>query len=129
FGIGTRDSRGNWLEVYYPQPALRPDPALITGIADASGYEGGNEAVELDKLALSVMLDSASRAGDRAQADLLSLLLQSSRPVVAVFLESDAPPSSVPEVYLKLHLLSHRLMKPHGVTLDGMFAVLPNVAW
>jgi 2,3,4,5-tetrahydropyridine-2,6-dicarboxylate N-succinyltransferase len=32
-------------------------------------------------------------------------------------------------VYLKLHLLSHRLVKPHGLNLDGMFGLLPNVAW
>ncbi|HCD56265.1 MAG TPA: 2,3,4,5-tetrahydropyridine-2,6-dicarboxylate N-succinyltransferase, partial [Halieaceae bacterium] len=31
--------------------------------------------------------------------------------------------------YLKLHLLSHRLVKPHGTNLQGLFAILPNVAW
>ena len=30
---------------------------------------------------------------------------------------------------VKLHLLSHRLVKPQGTNLDGLFAVLPNVAW
>ncbi|HBQ41206.1 MAG TPA: 2,3,4,5-tetrahydropyridine-2,6-dicarboxylate N-succinyltransferase, partial [Halieaceae bacterium] len=33
------------------------------------------------------------------------------------------------EAYLKLHLLSHRLVKPHGTNLQGLFAILPNVAW
>ncbi|HJQ42741.1 MAG TPA: DapH/DapD/GlmU-related protein, partial [Jatrophihabitantaceae bacterium] len=31
--------------------------------------------------------------------------------------------------YLRLHLLSHRLVQPHGVNLDGIFAILPNVVW
>jgi 2,3,4,5-tetrahydropyridine-2-carboxylate N-succinyltransferase len=48
---------------------------------------------------------------------------------VAVILENDEKPQTVPEVYLKLHLLSHRLVKPHQVNLDGMFGILPNVAW
>ena len=33
------------------------------------------------------------------------------------------------DAYLRLHLLSHRLVKPHDVNLDGIFAALPNVAW
>ena len=37
--------------------------------------------------------------------------------------------ASVPEAYLKLHLLSHRLVAPHGTNLDGTFGILPNVAW
>ena len=44
-------------------------------------------------------------------------------------LATDAAPVSVPEAYLKLHLLSHRLCRPHEQKLDGLFAVLPNVAW
>jgi len=35
----------------------------------------------------------------------------------------------VPDAYLRLHLLSHRLIEPHGTNLDGIFAVLPNVVW
>jgi 2,3,4,5-tetrahydropyridine-2-carboxylate N-succinyltransferase len=49
--------------------------------------------------------------------------------VVLTVLEQDSPPQSVPEAYLKLHLLSHRLCKPHSLNLEGLFAVLPNVAW
>jgi len=46
-----------------------------------------------------------------------------------VLLTLDQPPRNVPEAYLKLHLLSHRLVKPHGTNLEGLFGVLPNVAW
>jgi 2,3,4,5-tetrahydropyridine-2-carboxylate N-succinyltransferase len=39
------------------------------------------------------------------------------------------PPADVPDAYLRLHLLSHRLVVPGGVNLDGIFAVLPTVVW
>jgi 2,3,4,5-tetrahydropyridine-2-carboxylate N-succinyltransferase len=48
---------------------------------------------------------------------------------VLVIIETEETASSTPEVYLKLHLLSHRLVKPHGINLTGIFALLPNVAW
>ena len=38
-------------------------------------------------------------------------------------------PTNVPEVYLKLHLISLRLVKPNQTNLDGIFGILPNVAW
>ena len=38
-------------------------------------------------------------------------------------------PKDVTDVYLRLHLLSHRLVKPHAVNLEGIFAILPNVVW
>lgn len=40
-----------------------------------------------------------------------------------------APPANVADAYLRLHLLSHRLVRPHSINLDGLFGVLPNVAW
>jgi 2,3,4,5-tetrahydropyridine-2-carboxylate N-succinyltransferase len=46
-----------------------------------------------------------------------------------VQIDLDAPPVSVPDAYLRLHLLSHRLVAPHGVNLDAIFATLNNVAW
>jgi 2,3,4,5-tetrahydropyridine-2-carboxylate N-succinyltransferase len=46
-----------------------------------------------------------------------------------VAIELDQPPADVPDAYLRLHLLSHRLVRPRGLSLDGIFGVLPNVAW
>jgi 2,3,4,5-tetrahydropyridine-2-carboxylate N-succinyltransferase len=48
-----------------------------------------------------------------------------------VFVEIDLrePPASVPDAYLRLHLLSARQVLPRGVNLDGIFAVLTNVVW
>jgi 2,3,4,5-tetrahydropyridine-2-carboxylate N-succinyltransferase len=39
------------------------------------------------------------------------------------------PPVDAYDAYLRLHLLSHRLIKPHDANLDGLFGVLSNVAW
>jgi 2,3,4,5-tetrahydropyridine-2-carboxylate N-succinyltransferase len=50
-------------------------------------------------------------------------------PVQTVVADLSAPPADTHDAYLRLHLLSHRLVRPHEVNLDGVFAVLPNVAW
>jgi len=39
------------------------------------------------------------------------------------------PPKDVPDAYLRLHLLSHRLVAPHGQSLEGIFGILNNVVW
>jgi 2,3,4,5-tetrahydropyridine-2,6-dicarboxylate N-succinyltransferase len=39
------------------------------------------------------------------------------------------PPADAYDAYLRLHLLSHRVIKPHDANLDGLFGVLNNVAW
>jgi 2,3,4,5-tetrahydropyridine-2-carboxylate N-succinyltransferase len=48
---------------------------------------------------------------------------------IGVSVDLDAPPRSVPDVYLRLHLLSHRIVTPNTMNLDGIFGVLPNVVW
>jgi 2,3,4,5-tetrahydropyridine-2,6-dicarboxylate N-succinyltransferase len=50
-------------------------------------------------------------------------------PILTVIEDLSAPPAGTADAYLRLHLLSHRLVKPHGLNLDGIFGVLPNVAW
>lgn len=44
-------------------------------------------------------------------------------------IEIEKAPSDVSDVYLRLHLLSHRLVRPHGISLEGIFGILPNVVW
>jgi len=46
-----------------------------------------------------------------------------------VEIELDAPPASTPDAYLRLHLLSHRLVLPNTINLDGIFGHLPIVMW
>ena len=48
---------------------------------------------------------------------------------VALEIDLTKPPASVSDAYLRLHLLSHRLIKPHGLSLDGIFGILNNVVW
>ncbi|CAA6814873.1 MAG: 2,3,4,5-tetrahydropyridine-2,6-dicarboxylate N-succinyltransferase (EC [uncultured Thiotrichaceae bacterium] len=48
---------------------------------------------------------------------------------VDIEIEIDAPPQTTEEAYLRLHLLSECAVKPHGVNLEGVFGLLPNVAW
>lgn len=49
--------------------------------------------------------------------------------LVAVEIDLDAPPSSTPDAYLRLHLLSHLIVKPNTINLNGIFGILPIVAW
>lgn len=51
------------------------------------------------------------------------------REVVSIEIDITQPPKSAADAYLRLHLLSHRLVKPHGVALDGIFSLLSNVVW
>jgi 2,3,4,5-tetrahydropyridine-2,6-dicarboxylate N-succinyltransferase len=50
-------------------------------------------------------------------------------PVLTVIEDLQQPPQDTADGYLRLHLLSHRLVKPRGLNMDGIFGVLPNVAW
>ena len=49
--------------------------------------------------------------------------------VVQTVLALDEPPRDAYDAYLRLHLLSHRLVAPHGLNLDGIFGLLSNVVW
>ena len=48
---------------------------------------------------------------------------------IEVIINLNDKPKDAADVYLRLHLLSHRLVKPHGVNLDGIFSLLANVVW
>jgi len=51
------------------------------------------------------------------------------REVISVEIDITKAPENAADAYLRLHLLSHRLVKPHGVALDGIFGLLSNVVW
>jgi 2,3,4,5-tetrahydropyridine-2,6-dicarboxylate N-succinyltransferase len=48
---------------------------------------------------------------------------------LCVAADLDQPPTDSADAYLRLHLLSHRLVRPNSMSLDGIFKVLPNVCW
>jgi 2,3,4,5-tetrahydropyridine-2,6-dicarboxylate N-succinyltransferase len=51
------------------------------------------------------------------------------RELVSIEIDISKAPTSAADAYLRLHLLSHRLVKPHGLALDGVFSILSNVVW
>ena len=69
-------------------------------------------------------VDAALAGGDRRDA----LRRVTVRPI-RLTIDVDEPPSSAADVYLRLHLLSHRLAPPRSLNLDGIFGQLNTVAW
>ncbi len=51
------------------------------------------------------------------------------RELVSIEIDIAIAPTSALDAYLRLHLLSHRLIKPHEAVLDGLFGLLNNVVW
>lgn len=128
-GVGTRNTKDEWLEVFYPHPLLHPAPALCQAVADIVGHNGANSAMPITNEQAGLLAQSFRSLGETALADITNAMQGSDRPLVVTMLATDAAPASVPEAYLKLHLLSHRLVQPHGINLTGLFGVLKNVAW
>jgi 2,3,4,5-tetrahydropyridine-2-carboxylate N-succinyltransferase len=88
------------LDTWYPEPALG---------------EPGEETEAPAAIAEATGREDAAR-GVRLDA-------------VCTVIDLDAPPADAADVYLRLHLLSHRLVAPRSINLDGMFGLLTNVAW
>jgi len=120
-GISSQNSAGETLDVFYPQPLSNLSGDLATTV---SGLSGPLDASQLNSLAQDLVA-----AGAPEQADLANRLKDSAGSVIATVLQDNVAPGSVADAYLKLHMLSHRLVRPHGTNLDGLFGLLPNVAW
>ncbi|SDT54290.1 2,3,4,5-tetrahydropyridine-2,6-dicarboxylate N-succinyltransferase [Jiangella sp. DSM 45060] len=100
FGLATIAADGTILDVWYPSPALGKPP-----------ISSDDALVELRDLEVE----------DRDR--------EVRRTVVQTDIDLDAAPADAQDAYLRLHLLSHRLVAPHGQVLDGLFGVLNNVVW
>ena len=74
----------------------------------------------------STPVDVADLAAGERDDDLRGVRV---RLVTTVIDDLDAPPTDAADVYLRLHLLSHRLVKPRSINLTGIFGLLANVAW
>ena len=101
-GLTTITDDGQVLDTWFPQPALGTRPA------DAAAPEG------LEGLEGLAGPDPARRV--RTEVRLVEIDL-------------DAAPADAPDAYLRLHLLSHCLVEPNSINLDGVFGALPNVVW
>lgn len=129
-GVGTQNSQGEWLEVMYPAPLINPSEAVLTAVRGTLKCEGNtNETLSIHPEQCTVIAIALREAGATEQADIADAMAASQRPLVVTFLAEDIAPNNVPEVYLKLQLISHRLRRPHQLDLTGMFGLLKNVAW
>lgn len=96
------------------------DSASATGLATFSGDE---------------ILDVWYPDPTDTKADLSSLAMVDeprkveTRVVTTSIDDLSQPPDDPADAYLRLHLLSHRVYKPHDINLDGVFGVLNNVVW
>ncbi|MQA62394.1 MAG: 2,3,4,5-tetrahydropyridine-2,6-dicarboxylate N-succinyltransferase, partial [Actinophytocola sp.] len=111
-GLATITSDGTVLDTWYVNPKLidATDQAGTTRLSDAE------TASALGAAAVSQLGPDTDRGVE----------------VVAVRTtigSLTAPPVDAHDVYLRLHLLSHRLVRPHGQNMDGVFGLLTNVAW
>ena len=117
-GMGSKNSKGEWLEVYYPRSLINPSESLIKKAQELIEYQSGNFTSPVPQELLEELNDvikDFSKLGDKKS--------------VLVIADSKEPPNDVPSSYLRLHLLSHRLVKPNEINLDGIFNLLPTVAW
>ncbi|GAA3940255.1 2,3,4,5-tetrahydropyridine-2,6-dicarboxylate N-succinyltransferase [Litoribacillus peritrichatus] len=128
-GVGTKNEKNEWLETFFQAPVLSPSKSIIEAAKTTLNYEGGNATIEANADLLAKLASALESEGEASQAEVANICAKASAPTVIVILESDEQAESTPEVYLKLHLLSHRLVRPHGVNLSGIFGLLPNVAW
>jgi 2,3,4,5-tetrahydropyridine-2-carboxylate N-succinyltransferase len=102
YGLATTTERGAVLDTWYPEPELGEGPDT-TQLHDVPPLLASLEGADPDR-------------GIRTS-------------VVRTTIDLDVPPSDGPDAYLRLHLLSHRLVRPREINLDGVFGVLTNVVW
>ena len=103
-GLATITQDGTVLDTWFPSPQLGSRPT----------QEAAADGRLFEQLQLLVGKDAARGVH---------------REVVTIGIDLDSPPASPSDGYLRLHLLSHRLVAPHGQNLSGLFNILSNVVW
>ncbi|MEV4557363.1 2,3,4,5-tetrahydropyridine-2,6-dicarboxylate N-succinyltransferase [Kitasatospora sp. NPDC049285] len=111
-GLATIAADGTVLDTWFPSPELAAAPGP-SGTVRLSAEEA--------ELALGPGAAEALRPDARRGVEVVA--------VRTVISSLDEKPLDAHDVYLRLHLLSARLVKPHGQNLDGIFGLLANVAW
>ncbi|MDT5092994.1 MAG: 2,3,4,5-tetrahydropyridine-2,6-dicarboxylate N-succinyltransferase [Mycobacterium sp.] len=106
-GLATITDDGTVLDAWFPAPELDGD-----GEAGTARLSVAEVPAELAAL--------AGRDDDRAVETVL---------IRTIITALDQPPADAYDAYLRLHLLSHRLVKPHEANVSGIFGVLANVVW
>ncbi|AGH80719.1 2,3,4,5-tetrahydropyridine-2,6-carboxylate N-succinyltransferase [Psychromonas sp. CNPT3] len=129
FGTATKNRQNKIIEVFYPYPLLAPSDDLVAIVGALSGYQGGNVTLEISPEVAEQLSAAFNGADETSNADFAVAAAKSTQPLVLTILETDDAPASVAQGFLKLQLISHRLVKPHALSLDGIFSVLHNIAW
>jgi 2,3,4,5-tetrahydropyridine-2-carboxylate N-succinyltransferase len=125
--IATAD--GVALDTWYPTPSLGRPPDRL-----APNPKAGS-AAEAEPARVAAARPEADRepAPGSLTARLPPERVDQERRVhtihVTRVIDLDAPPVDVPDAYLRLHLLSHRLVAPNHLNVEGIFGVLPTVVW
>ncbi|PAS46289.1 2,3,4,5-tetrahydropyridine-2,6-dicarboxylate N-succinyltransferase [Vibrio cholerae] len=125
----TKNRDGKIIEAFFPTPILAPSEALVAALAPIAGYQEGNQALEISAAQSAQLAEVFAAHQQATSAAFADKAANAKQPLVLVILASDDKPQSVAEGYLKLQLISHRLVKPHGTVLDGIFGLLHNIAW
>jgi 2,3,4,5-tetrahydropyridine-2-carboxylate N-succinyltransferase len=112
YGLATVADDGTVLDTWYPAPELAAEPGP-TGTERLTPEQAAQ--------ALGAAAPKALGPDPRRGVEVVAV-----RTVIASL---DEKPVDTHDVYLRLHLLSHRLVRPNTVSLDGVFGLLANVAW
>ncbi|RXJ72545.1 2,3,4,5-tetrahydropyridine-2,6-dicarboxylate N-succinyltransferase [Veronia nyctiphanis] len=128
-GTATKNKDGKIIEAFFPTPLLNPTDDLVSALGAHVDYQGGNQVIEVTTAQCDALASAFSAAGENASATFAAKATSSAQPLVLVILATDEKPESVSEGFLKLQLISNRLVQPHGTVLDGIFGLLHNIAW
>ena len=99
--------------------------ALVTRVADGSSDDGQVLDAWFHALGWGDSAPAEAPATERQEHALRGVAVTSE----SIVIDTDATPADAVDVYLRLHLLSHRLTQPRTANLDGAFGLLTNVAW
>ena len=94
----------------------------IATISDGTTLDVWFPAPSLSALSATVPAELNALAGSDAARGV-------NLEIVSIEIDITKAPANAADAYLRLHLLSHRLVKPHGLVLDGIFGILNNVVW
>jgi len=120
-GVATiNEADGRVLDTLYRRPTL----GLDGDSAPPASAEAGTRVLKRTD-ATDLGGGAFSAAGERSD----EIRAVRAVPVLTVVEDPQAPPADVHDAYLRLHLLSHRLVTPNSINLEGIFGVLPNNAW
>ncbi|MEO7126333.1 MAG: DapH/DapD/GlmU-related protein [Nakamurella sp.] len=126
-GLATIAVDGSVLDTWYPAGAFALGANSVIPIDEIDGEASNLTANATESLAASLNASLAGllKAAERTDS-IRGVTIQRIRTVIASL--ADAP-ATVPDAYLRLHLLSARFVVPNSINIDGIFGVLPNNAW